>query len=39
MSSKARGVSESDLEGKPAEFATPKVLLKLSFDADRTFVY
>jgi hypothetical protein len=39
MSSKARGVSESDLEGKPAELATPKVLLKLSFDADRTFVY
>jgi len=39
MSSKARGVSEADLKDKPAEFAMPKVLLQLSIDSDRMFVY
>jgi predicted peroxiredoxin len=39
MSSKARGVLEGDLKDKPAEFAMPKVLLKLAIDSDRTFVY
>lgn len=39
MSSKARGVLESDLEGKPAEFAMPKRLVQLSFEADRSFTY
>ncbi len=39
MSSKARGVSETDLKDKPAEFAMPKVLLQLSIDSDRMFVY
>ncbi len=30
MSSKARGVSEADLEGKPAEFAMPTRLVQLA---------
>ena len=39
MSSKARGVGEADLEGKPAEFATPHRLVQLAFEADRSFTY
>lgn len=39
MSSKARGVTESDLEGKPAELVMPKKLLELSLAADRLFTY
>lgn len=39
MSSKARGVVEADLQGKPAEFAMPKRLVQLTFDADRTLTY
>ncbi len=39
MSSKARGVTDSDLAGKPAEFATPSVLIRLSLDHDRMFTY
>ncbi len=39
MSGKARGVGEDDLEGKPAEFAMPKRLVQLAFDADRSFTY
>lgn len=39
MSSKARGVQEADLKDKHAEFATPQVLLKLSIESDRMFVY
>ena len=39
MSSRARGVTEADLKGKPAEFATPNVLLKLSLEHDRMFTY
>jgi uncharacterized protein len=39
MSSKARGIDEDDLEGKPAEFATPHRLLQLAFEADRAFTY
>ena len=39
MSSKARGVTEDDLSGKPAEFAMPKRLVQLSFEADRSFTY
>ncbi len=39
MSGKARGVSEDDLKGKPAEFAMPKRLVQLSFEADRTLTY
>ncbi|MDQ4038148.1 MAG: DsrE family protein [Actinomycetota bacterium] len=39
MSSKARGVTDADLEGKSAEFAMPKRLVQLAFEADRTFTY
>jgi predicted peroxiredoxin len=36
MSSKARGVTEADLEGKPAEFAMPEVLVRLTMQSDKT---
>ncbi len=39
MSSKARGLLEVELKDKPAEFAMPKVLLQLSLESDRMFVY
>ena len=39
MSSKARGVTEGDLAGKPAEFAMPTRLVQLAFEADRTLTY
>ena len=39
MSSKARGLTETDLKGKPAELALPTVLLRLSLESDRMFVY
>jgi predicted peroxiredoxin len=39
MSSKARGVTENDLKGKPAEVAMPSVLVRLSVECDRMFVY
>jgi predicted peroxiredoxin len=39
MSSKARGVSEAELQGKPAEFAMPNVLVTLSVESDRLFTY
>jgi uncharacterized protein len=39
MSSKARGVTEGDLEGKPAEFAMPTRLVQLAFEADRSITY
>jgi hypothetical protein len=39
MSSNARGVNEGDLKGKPAEFAQPSVLLRLSLEHDRMFTY
>ena len=38
-SSKARGVTADDLNGKPAEFALPTVLLRLSLESDRMFTY
>jgi uncharacterized protein len=38
-SSKVRGVTESDLSGKPAEFAGPPKLVELSLKHDRTFTY
>jgi uncharacterized protein len=38
-SSKARGVTADDLKGKPAEFALPTVLLRLSLESDRMFTY
>ena len=39
MSSKARGVTADDLEGKPAEMAMPNRLVQLAFEADRTLTY
>ena len=39
MSGKARGVTDSDLQGKPAEFAMPTVLLRLALEHDRMFTY
>ena len=38
-SSKARGMTAEDIKGKPAEFALPTVLLRLSLDSDRMFTY
>ena len=38
-SSKARGVTDADIKGKPAEFALPTVLLRLSLESDRMFTY
>jgi predicted peroxiredoxin len=39
MSSKARGVTEADLEGKKAQFAMPAKLVELAFAADRVLTY
>lgn len=39
MSSNARGVTDADLEGKPAEFAMPQRLVQLIFEAERTVTY
>jgi uncharacterized protein len=39
MSCKARGVSESNISGIPAEFAMPNVLVRLSLEHDRMFTY
>jgi hypothetical protein len=38
-SSKARGITEMDIKGKPAEFALPNVLVRLSIESDRMFTY
>ena len=38
-SSKARGVTDADLTDKPAEFATPEVLLRLALSHERMFTY
>jgi uncharacterized protein len=39
MSAKARGMTDADLQGKPAEFAMPDKLVQCVVDADRTIVY
>lgn len=39
MSSKGRGVSESDMGGKPVEMASPNVLIRLALEHDRMFNY
>lgn len=39
MSSKARGVTEEDLQDKGAVFAMPSQLVELAFAADRVLVY
>lgn len=38
-SSKARGVTDTDIKGKPAEFALPNILVKLLVDSDRSLTY
>jgi predicted peroxiredoxin len=39
MSSKARGVTEQDLEGKPVELAMPNRLVDLALEADSVLTY
>ena len=39
MSSQARGLTAAELAGKPAEFALPTVLVRLSLEHDRMFTY
>ncbi len=39
MSSKARGVGQSDLDGKPVELAQPNRLVQLALEADRVITY
>jgi uncharacterized protein len=39
LSSKARDVTEKDLEGKNAEMVMPKELVRLAFENDRMFTY
>jgi predicted peroxiredoxin len=39
MSGKSRGVTDADISGKPAEFAMPNVLVRLSLEHDRMFTY
>jgi len=39
MSSKARGVTATDLQGKPAELAPPSTLLRLAIEHERMFTY
>lgn len=38
-SSDARGVTQSEIAGKPAEFAGPPLLVRLSLEHDRMFTY
>ena len=39
MSSMGRGVTETELEGKPAELAPPARLVELAIESDRTLTY
>jgi predicted peroxiredoxin len=39
MSSAGRGVTEAELEGKPAELAPPARLVQLTLEHDRTLTY
>ena len=39
MSAKARGMTEADLAGHPAEFAMPDVLVRLAAEADVVLSY
>src|SRR3972149_821934 len=39
MSGKARGLRGADIKGKPAEFAMPNALVRLSLEHDRMFTY
>lgn len=39
MSSKSRGLTEAELEGKPYRFAAPPELVQLALEHDRMFTY
>jgi hypothetical protein len=39
MSAKSRGMPETDLVNKPAEFAMPNVLVRLALAHDRVLSY
>lgn len=39
MSSKARGLVEGELEGKPVELAVPAQLVQLTIESDRVLTY
>ena len=39
MSAKARGFDDSLIEGKPAKFAMPDVLVKLLIESDKSLTY
>jgi predicted peroxiredoxin len=39
LSSKARGITEADLQGRNAKFADPKTLVRLNLENDRMFTY
>ncbi len=39
MSSKARGLGDLDLEGKPVELALPNRLVQLALESDRVLTY
>ena len=39
MSAKARGFDDALIEGKPAEFAMPDVLVKLLVESDKSLTY
>jgi len=39
MSAKVRGIDAAALEGRPAEFAMPDVLVRLALAADKVLVY
>jgi hypothetical protein len=39
MSSAGRGVTQADLDGKPAELAQPARLVQLTLEHDRTLTY
>lgn len=39
MSAKARGMTDADIQGKPAEFAMPKKLVELAAESERMFTY
>jgi predicted peroxiredoxin len=39
MSSKARGVTEAELQGKPVELAMPSRLVQLAVESDRVLTY
>lgn len=38
-SAKARGISITDLQGKPVEFALPTILVKLATESDKVLTY